>query len=139
MHTGEVADALDMAIGSVATNREQVAERAGPAVGQHREPCDGSGVEIGKPLGHDWIEFDRQRSAIGRGGWREHKWHEQAAREKAGGHGRRFLPWPPAYLTSTLDVGKPAAGRLRYFVSTGTFRDVADGDFVSSTVSTPLS
>ena len=29
--------------------------------------------------------------------------------------------------------------RQAYFVSTGTFREVLDGDFVSSTISTPLS
>jgi hypothetical protein len=42
-------------------------------------------------------------------------------------------------LTSLLDVGEPVDSGLRYFVSTGTFRDVLVGDFVSSTVSTPLS
>ena len=39
----------------------------------------------------------------------------------------------------TLDGGGSAAVGLRYFVSTGTFREVLVGDFVSSTVSTPLS
>jgi hypothetical protein len=40
---------------------------------------------------------------------------------------------------SALDVGKPVAVGLRYVVSTGTFREALVGDFVSSTVSTPLS
>jgi hypothetical protein len=46
MHAGEIADALDPAIGGIAMNREQVAERTGTAVGQHLETGDGCGVEI---------------------------------------------------------------------------------------------
>jgi hypothetical protein len=44
MHAREVTDALDSGIGGIAMNREQVAEWAGSAVGQHGQASDGRGV-----------------------------------------------------------------------------------------------
>ena len=62
-----------------------------------------------------------------------------ASGKKRAGATEDSSPVTPAYLTSLFDVGGPADSGLRYLVSTGTFRDVLVGDFVSSTVSTPLS